>query len=1809
MKKSTGVILRLTVVVSILALLGAALYVIVKMTNLNEFEHTRNGRQAFEKAEKLFEDAKTAAGEGRLADAEAAEQEAWEALEKAKESFKNAINVELRYFPAHNGLGKCYVLEAENSLNDRRKSAEAFHKADKEFAEAMKYCRWHMGAAIERCKIYDKYFYDPVTVSKLAERALRAQEAKKQADPEYAATDVESKKALENELRYYLAKGTVGAARKESQRLIPGIGGADLSTQDRMLAYAQVTAAFQDAVKVYEDLAKETKLPEELTLRDIYLEVGKIYLRMIDTIWQVYQGKPIPEIDLKTMEPAKAARTKGILAKIGVLDDPSTLRYTELHSVLANLRDEAKEHFDQAIKVSDEKTMEETVLEIGKGRCLYGVSPMGPRPAELPGEQILRNAMKDDSIHKTETFYTGYAQLLMRLRKTEEAGKVLKEGLEKLESPAMHLELGKYYEQDGRLEDAREQIEAALQKDKDNKDVRHELVLLYLAIAGQGEKEILKDAREHLARLMREDPENGDYLILRGRIDLADEKYEDARKSFMEVYEKGPQWRLAGAYHLAMLYQARGDMATAEEYLNKAKESGTRPNAEVYRRLAQLLYGRGEIKRAQQVCEEYVERSENLNLPMQPPVLKIMADCQEAIGDKEGAAKTYVKLINSGGNRNRYTMLMGYMWLRGVTTNLEIEQARKCFEHVAESEASYPAWEKTLGVYYGLARCEIAGKRANRYAAAIAILEQRVWPLLQEIKRHATTDDAREDYVNKYKAYLLHLFDYYSEVTPLSPTDKEELNRIARELHDIAPEDPRAFRRYLKAQTLDLPADEAAKREKEIIRQDLENSRSDEEKNKIKFLYAETLLGRGSLEDAKKWYKQVQVPEDDKGDMGLRVYMNLANICINTEDFGEAEGYIKTLKAKYADRPETALVEATYNAMKEKDIVKRIAVLKSAMEEHPDIAELHKSLGDAYMKAAMFGEKGVDPVDRYRSAILEFNKVLDVSRGRMDIYHRLAVVHTNLGGILTRAGRMRKAAEEYAKSRKILAKLLEIAPEKALYLRLLAEAEDAGGNSEKAVKLYEQSAAIREKQVEQTENKPEEDSAGEAYKRELSLVYKRLIRLYSDMQRNDKAAEMAQKMKALALATTAREILTLDVTEAIIAERNGDYDKARKILETAFDKEEIRKDKQQHMQLILQMSRFYQRRRNAAATDEERKKYREKREQILNKGIELYPDSTQMYIWKAEMYISEGQSGKAGELVDLAVEKANAVDDEDKDIMVYASAGSFYERQARTRKELRKAENLLLEAVRLASDRQSDELLYRERLLGFYFRHMGVFKDKARNYVADLLRREPENPHYLVFNGRLKALTGDPRGAVEQFKKATEIDPMLDTAYVQWADAIFEESPDGINEAIEVVERGLEENDGSIALRNALGRFCMIKKEYDKARECFRKVLAVNGRDFTALDAVARLSLKALADPRVDYKDALKDAEAAVNALYRYYPDAPATYRVLGFLELHQGSPEKAVGHFKQAYALGNDPVSLRALSNLCLGRQAVSFDPRNLEIWAKTLPRWKYNTAVQMFIGRCMLKERRDGAENFFRSVAESADNPAEPYLFTDIYYLDRHRASTAKKYFNKCLERMDKSVAETADFAKLYVEAGHPRRAIELIERVSENIGEKDRPELDAARAYVYLFELDDAEKAEKIIRPVIESDLKPKPAAALCVIGKIMCDRDGEEFEQGLEYIKSAVRAEPSAPSYYCALAEAYYKSYMKNGRKADMRAALAAIENTMRMDPNYYMLPNLHLWRGDMYYKDGDKEKAREDYRKYLDLGGKERAEEVGKRLEE
>jgi hypothetical protein len=77
-------------------------------------------------------------------------------------------------------------------------------------------------------------------------------------------------------------------------------------------------------------------------------------------------------------------------------------------------------------------------------------------------------------------------------------------------------------------------------------------------------------------------------------------------------------------------------------------------------------------------------------------------------------------------------------------------------------------------------------------------------------------------------------------------------------------------------------------------------------------------------------------------------------------------------------------------------------------------------------------------------------------------------------------------------------------------------------------------------------------------------------------------------------------------------------------------------------------------------------------------------------------------------------------------------------------------------------------------------------------------------------------------------------------------------------------------------------------------------------------------------------------------------------------------------------------------------------------------------------------------------------------------------------------------------------------------------------------------------------------------------------------------------------------------------MAVGKESDMNAALGAMLNVFRIDPNYHKLAILQLWRGDMYYKHNrgdDLDAAREAYSDYLKLGGKDRSDEIKKRLQE
>lgn len=1802
MKKSTGIFLRLFVVVGLLAFLVGAVIWLVKATTRNEFEYTAAGDAALQKAEQLF-------AEGR-------EQDAFSELEQAKEHFKQAINVRAQHYFAHYGLGRCFMLEVEHSEGDRRKAQTALDQAESAFANTMKFCSWHMGAAIARCKIYDKYYYQPETVYKIAESALKAQEAKKQADPSYASTDAQAKKNMETEIRYYLGKGLHASAQQESARLIPGPGDTQ-GVQERMLSYASVAYAYWQAAKVYGELTAAPSLPEGVTQAELYVTLGKISLEMLDALWQVYQAKPVPEINFAILDPARAGKTKSTLAELGALKDAGTLEWETLANLRKNLQEKAQEYFTLARQTSGPAELEETILEIGRAGCVYGVTP-DLKLALLPGEIVLKAAMEDEAVPKTEKFYTAYADMLMNLNKADDAGKVMEDGLKKLDTAVMRLEAGRHYMRIGEYEKADRQMQEALQKNQESEEIHNEMAQLYLLMAGEGRqttaegKQTIGEARVHLQWLLEHKPEDGDYLILKGRIEMADAKYEDAQKTFEKIYEKGvPPWRFYGAYYLSALYQRQQKPALAEEYLIKARDASFVPSADVYRRLAAIASGRGEIRKALGICQDYLTQVQNRNIPPNIEIIETMAGFQEALEDKEGADKTYEILIAKGGNR--YRLLRGMMWLRGITLEEDAVRAQKSFDQAIANEADMPPWQKTMGAYYGRARCEFARARENKHAAAIRYLRNNVEPLINEIIRRAneavgsdkSIEQIREDAKNQEKTYLLELLDYVGGQTP---PDKAELSRLAGILHEKAPNDPRVFQHWLAAQTVNLSGEEAAKKQDELVRQELEQ-KTGEEQNMIKILYAETLMRQNQSEKAKDWYLQVEIPKDDTSSIGLRVNQQLARICISASNFDEAKQYIDILTSRYGDSRETSHIQALYRAGSEKDIDTRIAILQKEVEDHPDILDLHRSLGDAYIDSARGRKESSDIIDGYRAALREYNLVLESNRGRLDITQRLSITHTALGEALARMGQRDASAQEYARSRELLKPLLVTDKDNPIYLQLLAEAELADGKNDEAVRLLERAAETRERQQKAAE------AGGEAVlldgiKAGLNPIYRRLIGIYTDMGKNDLAARTVEKMEKL-VSDNPADKLNLMVTQAILAEREKKYDEARRILEQAKETQGIADDRDLQIQLIRQMSLFFWRRKNTAATDEERNAYAEERRRVFDEGVKRYPDSTQIYIWMAEMYLSEGDSDKARELLETAIKKEDEKT-EGKDEKIYFYASLQYEQQARTKADLEKAEQYLLRTIEMAPG----ETLYKENLFDFYMRHMGVFSDKADAYAAGLLQAEPQNAACLVFKGRLLANAGDLEGAKEEFRKATEINPSLDTAYVKWSDAIIAQSRDKTDEAVAVIESGLKQNGNSIALRDALGNLYMTRKDFAKAREQFNVVLGINSRDFAALDAVARLALEELADPAADYNTALDKAVKADDVLYRNYPNTPAAYRVRGFIELHNGEPARAVEAFKQAYALGYDPVSLEALANLHLGRQALTYDPQNLGIWIQTLPNWRTDQTLQILLGRCIIKTGREGADVLLRNAAQmSGDRSPEPYLFMDLYYLNLGRIVTGQEMFGECLRRMDKDPGTTADLARLYVEAGRPDRAVELIDRVSETADEALRPKLAAMQAYLRLFELSDDDdpervaKAEDAARRIIESDIDPKPSPALCVLGKILADRGGADFEKGIEYLRAAVTADPRMPSYHRAAAEVFYGRFMDRGKLSDMNEALKAIENVIRLDPNYYMLAALHLWRGDMYYANKEKEKALADYRKYLELGGGERAEEIKKRLQE
>ena len=1844
MKKSTGIILRLVIVLAIVGVFGGVLWGILKWTAPNPFKLTDQGRASLAAAETAYDNGDPGTGKTEL--------------DKAKDYFHRAIKANTKYIVAHYYLGKCYMVEAEKGGAEGEAREEALTEAVKSFDEVMRLgATGYLPALVDRCRLYERYRPSPIEVRNTAQMGLDY----------YDANPLDAKKAdyVQNrdylmQLHNYLAKSTRVIAMYNLVTLLY-VTGETLPEQDRKFRYAETALDFQKSAASYQALADAVgaaTLPEDVTPAQIYVNLGEAQLHLLECYWPIYMdenGKELKTpVDFSTFKADEATKRKEVFFTLGLLLDKeanlfkplSTIRQeiaakttdakpnTPLDPKTTNYFDMARRSAEEAVKTASgpdaEKAkadLEKTLMRIGQIMVVYGIVPPDPAPTyERPGEIYLDAMKKDPAIAKSPDFYAQYAELLVSISKRSKALEVLQEGLTSLNSPVMlRLALGRFYTQENKHEEAREQFMAALSADNTGKDAHYELANLYITMAEQGRKDYLNGAQEHVDWLVNSNPDEMLYTLLQGRLYMQlSEQADKAKELFERVHQMSGEAKIQGAYWLGLYYRVQNDPDSAVLYLTEAKDLlGSNPNVSVYFSLVSILMGRNNEK-ALALCIEYEQYSKEQRKPVEDEMLRSKAECQAALGLKEEAKNTYGGLAARPGNIAA-AVEAAYMLLKGFTNPEYIRQAEQIFKQVIEAEKDLPPLKKNLGAYYGRVKCIFMRDQTNT-KDALKVLEE-MKPIAEGLNKalESGTADEIQDAKNKYRHYQAELYDVYEKETPLNT---KMLDNIVKEMIRVDPNSPETIDRQMRMLAGGLPPTGVAqltKEQMEFMEAKLKDpSIEEKEKQNIRRDLAQRLLAAERFDDARTWFLEV-LKGDDKD---FAANHRLAEICITKDEYDNAAPYVKKLEETFPNNQQVTVLRALLESMRADGIDNRIAILVDAATKNPDISQLHYMLAQAYKDAARYAGQWGDVEGNLRNAINEYVAAYKKSGLPIGLAGEIAQAHLNLGRVLLNARDVSNAKEEYRQCLEFTERLCETLPANADFTRMRAECVGMLAKNEdeinKAIGYYETAKKAKLQQLSDAEadQKPE---AVKTLKGDLFSIYQDLGQLYLKVGKKDLAKECSAQLPIYAIQP--RDKATAYVSRAMLNEETKDHDGALKEYRDALANPEIAGDEAAkipgdpaaHIDVYRQLAAYYGRRENAAASQQEKDDFYQQRLAILEEAQKKYPASPEILVTKAEAIYRHGDRATADNILTEAVNSENKPEKKDKNPNLYVAVGLFREGQARTAEELRGIETLLKTGKDLARTQE----LFKARLLDFYIRHLDVFKEDAHKFVSDLKGESPDKALFIVYEARLAAGEGDLDGAIDFYKQATDKEPTLETAYIEWRDVLLQKYPDKVDDAIKIIQKGQEYSNRSAALKNALGMLYIRKNDMNAAKLLFEEVLNFNNKDFYALEGRAFVAADDLANPDQPYPSAMADAQRTIRTdLYSYYADNVVVQRLMGTLCLYEGDADGAVDHFKRAYSMGFDTISLVLLSHLTLDKQAVKVNYPGLKNWAMTVPRGKEDTDIQIFIGRCMMKNNEDGADAFFKAAAAlTGDKWAAPYVFTDIYWLQRGREASANEAFEKCMARLKNDAADIKTYVLSYIEAGYPARAIQLLERAAaETADENPRFRLDALRAFIYLFELNDAAKAEEIARKIddakkaeiarkilekIPEDAKDKtPPDALCVLGKILCDKGGDSFKEGLDHLDRAVAADPREARYYAAQAEAYYNKFKTGLDTTDRENAFTATGKAFRLDPSGFAIVPLYLRAGDIYSSMNDKKSEASDYyKRYLVFGGTERATEL------
>ncbi len=420
---------------------------------------------------------------------------------------------------------------------------------------------------------------------------------------------------------------------------------------------------------------------------------------------------------------------------------------------------------------------------------------------------------------------------------------------------------------------------------------------------------------------------------------------------------------------------------------------------------------------------------------------------------------------------------------------------------------------------------------------------------------------------------------------------------------------------------------------------------------------------------------------------------------------------------------------------------------------------------------------------------------------------------------------------------------------------------------------------------------------------------------------------------------------------------------------------------------------------------------------------------------------------------------------------------------------------------------------------------------------------------------------GERRKYLQEALRLSDRLPEREKLFIQGS--AFYSAPSTYEKAIETYEKLISLYSGSSEAVSAninLGVLYALFEEWDKAIECYESAIKA-GTSFE--NVYANLSMDYMA--RGEYDKAKKVLEDGLNR----FPDNLKAHWSLGMLYAFQGQFDLALGEADKAATI--DPTYTKARFYHLMWDFAKAE-----EVYKKWLGYFspRYQFLVPRQLGYLYKTQGKfEGAKNQIMLGIDFAEKQKEDIDLLILY----------------------------CDLAYLYLRSGKYQEALEAVEkpRISEELEIIDRIYILEMKGWICaeMGRLADARKIAEEIKGLVETSLYKKSIRYYHFLtGIIQLKR--KDYSEAIKSFLDSVslfphpnmwEAENALYMYY--LARAYYES-------GDMRKAGDEFERIVEFLPGRILYGDLYAQSyyrlGTIYQGQGNKAKAAENYRKFLDL---------------